>query len=299
MQQEDRRREGHPLANLVAQHFLPPAPSQSHFIWYRDGDTFNCAADNLYWTTRVVLNLTMLDPDTGEEWRNVANWPDYHVSSHGRMRRAVMTSLMDSGARMEKQYSYRVGGRYVAVNLTRDKKKSQVMIHHLVCQTFHGPAPTEEHVVWFHDGDSLNSHADNLSWLTHAEASCLVDAELGLDEEWRPVPRYDGYEASSEGRIRHQKRDQKRIREGHTLKAVPNKQRKLMVSVRVGDHSVPKLVHSLVAAAFLPPPPNTYAFIVHKDGNEANSRPENLEWITSRQAYTRRYKSSQNDISRE
>ena len=117
----------------------------------------------------------------------------------------------------------------------------------------------------------------------------MADAERGLDEEWRPVPRYNGYEASSAGRVRHQNRDQRRVREDHSLKAVPNKKGKFTVSVRVGDHAVPMLVHSLVAAAFLPPPPSAYAYLIHKDGDEGNCRPENLEWVTSRQAYTRRY----------
>ena len=287
-------RTGMPLANLMARHFLLSPPNNARFLWFRDGDTFNCRADNLYWTDRVELHLLMVDAVTGEEWRTLSDWPDYHISSYGRMRRSVMTNLMDSGARMEKEYTYRVKDRYVAVNLTRGKKKSQVMLHHLVCETFHGPAPSAKHIVWFKDGNGLNCRANNLCWLTSAEASALTDAEQGAEDEWRPIPRYDGYEVSTDGRVRHQERAQRRIREGHVLQAVPNKKGKMTVSLRVSDHSVPMLVHSLVAAAFLPPPPSAYAYIVHKDKDEANCRPENLEWITSRQAYTKRYKEASN-----
>jgi hypothetical protein len=46
-----------------------------------------------------------------------------------------------------------------------------VNVGRLVCETFHGPAPSRSHVVIYIDGDRSNVHADNLRWGTRAEAA--------------------------------------------------------------------------------------------------------------------------------
>lgn len=40
----------------------------------------------------------------------------------------------------------------------------------MVCETFHGPPPTQDHAPVHLDGDHLNDHASNLRWGTKQEA---------------------------------------------------------------------------------------------------------------------------------
>jgi hypothetical protein len=42
-------------------------------------------------------------------------------------------------------------------------------VHRLVCEAFHGPAPTVKAVVRHIDGNKLNNRADNLKWGSYAD----------------------------------------------------------------------------------------------------------------------------------
>ena len=53
---------------------------------------------------------------------------------------------------------------------------------------------------------------------------------------------------------------------------------------------VKKLVHRVVAEAFIPNP-NNLPEVNHKDRNKLNNTIENLEWVTQRQNTNHRYKS--------
>lgn len=45
----------------------------------------------------------------------------------------------------------------------------RVTVARLVCEAFHGPPPTPDHVPVNIDGDGLNNHADNVRWGTRVE----------------------------------------------------------------------------------------------------------------------------------
>lgn len=55
---------------------------------------------------------------------------------------------------------------------------------------------------------------------------------------------------------------------------------------------IPKkfLVHRLIATIYIPNP-NNLPEVNHKDGNRRNNRPENLEWVTSKQNKAHAWKS--------
>jgi HNH endonuclease len=44
-----------------------------------------------------------------------------------------------------------------------------VRLHRLICETFHGPAPTPKHQAAHINGDRFDNRALNLEWKTHLE----------------------------------------------------------------------------------------------------------------------------------
>lgn len=117
------------------------------------------------------------------------------------------------------------------------------------------------------------------------------------DEAWAPVPGYVGlYEVSSHGRVRSLPRyvirgdGRERRYEGVVLNPGPTAPAGyLRVELRAGHtHATKKLVHRLVAEAFVPNPLGL-PVVHHRDGDRANNRAENLEWISARENIRRSY----------
>jgi len=100
-----------------------------------------------------------------EEWRPVEGWP-YEVSSLGRVRRTKggrgTRKNRDIGSLCKK-------GSYVSVALQNDLVIRRAFVHRLVCEAFHGPAPSPQHQVAHADGNGTNNAASNLRWATSKE----------------------------------------------------------------------------------------------------------------------------------
>lgn len=93
---------------------------------------------------------------TAEEWRTVAGFPDYQVSSVGR--------VVSYKRQRPRELAGVVGtSGYQKVTLARDGEKSTKHIHVLVCEAFHGPRP-EGMWVRHLDGNKANNAAANLAW---------------------------------------------------------------------------------------------------------------------------------------
>lgn len=92
-------------------------------------------------------------------------------------------------------------------------------------------------------------------------------------EAWSDIRNTD-YSVSDQGRIASRKYGKLRM-----LKPCANSYGYMVVSISSGI-SRTLSVHALVAAEFLPPKPSPAHELNHRDGDKANNRADNLEWVT-------------------
>lgn len=111
-------------------------------------------------------------------------------------------------------------------------------------------------------------------------------------EIWKPVTgRAEGfpYEVSSKGRVRRAgEAASNRTHIGYVLKPMTNTRGYLYIRLWLHGKRKTFRIHSLVADAFLGPPPGPIGGgpddwqVNHKDGNKENCNLENIEWVTGR-----------------
>lgn len=115
-----------------------------------------------------------------------------------------------------------------------------------------------------------------------------------MEEIWKDIPRYEGYQASNLGRIRTHNKITYTKRHGirhwkdrilHFKPSTNSKQRSeqgMGYRVDLWKDGKPKtlLVARLVATTFLEDLINTNMTVNHKNGNRLDNRVENLEWLS-------------------
>lgn len=118
-----------------------------------------------------------------------------------------------------------------------------------------------------------------------------------MKEIWKDIENYEGfYQVSNLGRVRSldrfvKWRDKKYFVKGKLMKQIIGPWGYPWVSLRKDKTRKSKLVHILVAKAFIPNPLNL-PIVNHKDENKTNAFAENLEWCT--QQYNSVYNGVQN-----
>ena len=108
-----------------------------------------------------------------------------------------------------------------------------------------------------------------------------------MQEVWKDIKGMEGcYQISNKGRVKALERVVLRSVNGnihikeHIVKGSKDTKGYLQLDARVDGKRIVKLIHRLVAEAFIDNP-NKYEQVNHKDGNKLNNDVSNLEWVTA------------------
>lgn len=137
-----------------------------------------------------------------EEWRPVVGYEDsYQVSSEGRVRsvdRVVTVRCGCGHGLIERRLKGRILASspmkgYPMVALSVGNEAKSLLVHRLVCEAFHGPAPDGKNIAAHNDGDASNASAENIRWASQKEniADQLIHGTRlrGDDCPWAKINR--------------------------------------------------------------------------------------------------------------
>jgi hypothetical protein len=139
---------------------------------------------NKYWELGYLDGMTKhyrrppLYPDA--EWRPSIQFPDYECSDRGETRR--------KGSRYAMQPN--LSGYYYQLEFRKNGIPRLMLLHRVICESFHGPAPTELHQVNHLNENKLDNRPENLEWtLKNTEYSQGIPCERLLPSgSWEYFP---------------------------------------------------------------------------------------------------------------
>lgn len=115
-----------------------------------------------------------MQEENEEIWKDVVGYVGlYKVSNLGRVKR-LARSAVDCLGRPYQLHEMmlkpnRIKGDYFQLKLTLNKVETSILLHRIVCEAFHGSAPTGKNYVNHILPDKSNNRADNLEWCSFQE----------------------------------------------------------------------------------------------------------------------------------
>ncbi len=121
----------------------------------------------MVWHVRCSTGMTQKNHVMAEKWKVVPGFPDYEVSTLGRLR--SIRRRRGVKLRVAKGWVVRKPGYPMAikVGLRRDGRTFEFRLHRLILMTFVGPCPKGMEAC-HNDGNPLNNRLENLRWDTHS-----------------------------------------------------------------------------------------------------------------------------------
>ena len=109
-----------------------------------------------------------------EVWKDVVGYVGlYKVSNLGKVKRLSRSSVDCLGRPYTLKEAIlkpnKIKGNYYQLKLTNNYIETSILLHRLVCEAFHGPAPAGKNFVNHKIGDKSNNRADNLEWCSFQE----------------------------------------------------------------------------------------------------------------------------------
>lgn len=172
----DGKKKKTKVHRMVAEMFLEKIDDEHNIVNHKDGDTHNFNLSNLEWVTasentahahanglikrgdQTINKYTYNLPH--EEWCEVGEWPNYLISSKGRVMNSKTKRLL-------KQAISNKG--YYEVNLWKNNKGTTKQVHQLVYSYFNNDQELQGYVINHIDGNKLNNDINNLEKITYQE----------------------------------------------------------------------------------------------------------------------------------
>lgn len=164
------------IHRMVAETFIPN-PESKPIVNHIDGDTHNFHYSNLEWVTYKENSRHAVDTGLrpngdqtinkyianlpNEEWLPVKDFPNYVISSKGRIMNIKTKRIL-------KNCKSNSGG-YYEVNLYKQNKGHTTRIHTLVYTHFYNDFDLDGYVINHIDGNKNNNNKENLEKVTYTK----------------------------------------------------------------------------------------------------------------------------------
>lgn len=189
-------KEGFYAHRLVAENFLEN-PDNLPIVNHKDGNKLNNNVNNLEWSTYSDNSIHAHENGLiskrrptefytedlpNEIWVEIENFPNYLISSHGRIRNQQTNRLLKSST---------VCG-YQKIRLSNNGEIQDFILHILMFKTFYPDLEIPDGYVIDHiDGNKDNNHYKNLRCISNSQNTLAAFYETKTNKTIKAINQYD------------------------------------------------------------------------------------------------------------